>query len=209
LTTRPWRLAAALATLRMKVATTLVRRLVVLERALDGGDDAHPLPDGLRLAILDRHADWAAYRALRPAQDPALLVERTARGDLCFVVLDGERAVHATWGSCTTGPLPYLDADAVLEPGDVVLYDAFTATAWRGRSISRSRDELCRRHYRAAGLRRSLAFVALENEAGLRTTVPLGYVRLGTYGLLRLGPLRHRWRESSGLGPMPRLLPRS
>ena len=41
------------------------------------------------------------------------------------------------------------------------------------------------------------------------STVPLGNVRLGTYGLLRLGPLRHRWSDSTGCGPRLRPRPRS
>lgn len=200
---------APLATLRMKVLTTFVRRVVLLERALDDVAAAHPLPDGLRFAILGRSSDWAAYQRLRRGQEPALPIERTARGDLCFVVLDGDAVVHATWSSCTLGPLPYLAADAVLEPGDVALYDSFTAPVWRGHDLSRSRDEFCRRHYRDAGLRRALAFIARENAAGLRTAEPLGYTPLGTYGLLRIGPLHHRWTEPAGARPLPRLAPRS
>lgn len=197
-----------LATLPMKVATTFVRRVVVLVRSL--ADESHdfPLPRELRLAVLDRASDLTAYRRFRPDQEPALLDGRLARGDLCFAVLDGERLAHATWASASRGPLPYLDADVALGHGDVCLYDSFTDHAWRGRGLSRCRDELCRRHYRAAGMRRTLALIARENAAGLRTAAPLGYRPIGEYGLLRLGPLRHRWSTSYGADLLPPLVAR-
>jgi GNAT superfamily N-acetyltransferase len=198
--------------LRMRVVTTFLRRVIVLARSLEDEGADYPLAPDLRLAVLDASvpdaADLDAYHALRPKQDLADVRDRLARGDLCFAVAAGERMVHATWASSTSGPLPYLDADAVLENGDVVLYDSYTAPAWRGRDLSRSRDELCRRHYRAAGMRRTLALIARENVGGLRTAEPLGYRPIGEYGFLRLGPLRRRWCDKFGAEPVPRLMPR-
>lgn len=198
-----------LANVRMRLTTTFVRRVVVLTRALADASDAYPLPDGLRLAILGRDSGWTAYLQLRPDQQPTLPRERCARGDLCFAVLDGARMVHATWAATARAPLPYLDAEIALDQGDVCFYDSYTDPAWRGCSVSRSRDELCRRHYRDAGFARAVALIARENEAGLRTALPLGYRAIGTYGLLRLGPLRRRWSTSSDGGPLPRLVARA
>jgi len=124
-----------LTTLRMKVVTTFVRRVIVLVRSLEDDRSDFPLPSGLRLAILDGldATDLAAYRALRPDESAGLLDTRFAQGDRCFAVLTGRRMVHATWASPACAPLPYLAADAALENGDVCLYDSFTDRAWRGR----------------------------------------------------------------------------
>lgn len=199
--------AAATSTLRMKVTTTFLRRVVVLVRALGDESDRYPLPPELRLAVLGA-PDLDAYGAFRPEQDLGALRQRIEDGDLCFALLAGNRMVHATWASTDRGPLPYLDADASLDPGDVCLYDSYTAPDWRGRDLSRSRDEICRRHYRAADMRRTVALIARENAVGLRVTVPLGYRAIGEYGLLRLGPLRRRWCTTFGPDPVPRLVPR-
>ncbi|MBM4246785.1 MAG: hypothetical protein FJ148_23835 [Deltaproteobacteria bacterium] len=200
-------LSHGLDVLRVKVLTTLLRRVVVLVRALDRDGNDFPLPEGFRLAVLAEH-DLGAYRAFRPDQEQTLLDERLARGDLCFAVLAGETIVHATWASSALGPLPYLAADARLLEGDVCLYDSYTERSFRARDLSRSRDELCRRHYRARGLRRSVALIARENVAGLRTAEPLGYRPIGEYGWLRLGSLERRWSTSSGSEPLPVLVPR-
>jgi len=191
----------------MKVATTFVRRVVVLVRALEDATHDFPLAADLHLLVLETH-DLAAYRALHPEQDPAVARMRLAAGDRCFAIRAGDALVHATWASTISGPLPYLDADVTLETGDVCLYDSYTLHAWRARDLSRSRDELCRDHYRATGMRRTIALIARENVAGLRTTEPLGYRPIGEYGLLRVGPLRRRWITPYGADALPRLVAR-
>jgi hypothetical protein len=193
--------------LRDKALTTFLRRIAVLVRALDDDPCEFPLPEGLHLAILGA-PEMDAYHLLRPEQDRALSRDRLARGDQCFAVLEGGRVLHAAWSSTTLAPLPYLEADAQLLPGDVCLYDSYTEQRARGQSLSRSRDELCRRHHRAAGMRRMLTMVARENGAGLRTIAPLGYRAIGEYGLLRLGPLRRRWVVAYAADAVPLLVPR-
>ena len=199
--------ARRLATLRMRVLTTFLRRVVILVRELDDERNDFPLRSDLALVVVE-YAQAAEYLALRPDQDRALLEARFARGDRCFAVRAGDRLVHATWASTGSGPLPYLDADVRLAPHDVCFYDSYTAPGWRGHDVSRSRDELCRRSFRAAGMRRTVALIARENVGGLRTTVPLRYRAIGEYGLLRVGPLRRRWTTPYGAEPLPSLVPR-
>lgn len=199
--------ARRLATLRMQVVTTFLRRVVILVRDLDDERNDFPLRPDLQLVVVER-AQLAEYRALRPDQDVELLAARFARGDRCFAVRAGERLVHATWASIGHGPLPYLDADVSLMPHDVCFYDSYTGPGWRGHDVSRSRDEFCRRTFRAAGMRRTVALIARENVGGLRTAVPLGYRAIGEYGLLRLGPLRRRWTTPYGAEALPPLVAR-
>jgi len=195
------------APLGVRLRTTFVRRVVLLACGLDDETERFPVPAGLRVAVLTPD-EMDAYGRLRPDQDAPALALRLARGDRCFAVLDDGGVMHATWASAAGGPLPYLDADAELATGDVCLYDSYTSPTRRGLDLSRCRDEFCRRHYRALGMRRTIALIARENAAGLRTAEPLGYRAIGEYGLLRLGPLRRRWTVAYGAEPLLPLRPR-
>lgn len=209
--TTGWRDSAVwsgLRTFRMKLVTTFYRRLVVIVRSLDD------LPD-LRRSGLGRSARIAplepenapAYERLRPDQRAGTATARMSAGHTCIGVWEGDRLMHAAWVAVSRCYIPYLRCDLILEPGDILVYDTFTDPAARHRGYAHARSMFTLRLFRDSGYRRSVGIVAVENTAGWASARSAGYLVIGMYSCMRLGPWQHCWSRAMSADSLPHVAP--
>jgi hypothetical protein len=167
------------------------RRLLVTEVRLPGAD-LRPSELPLTVRFLEP-GDAAGYRALR-AGGADELERRLATGDRCFGAwLDG-RLVSVRWFSSGTAWIEYLDRRVPLRPGELYLYDLYTAPDVRGRSVSRASAAGWQDAFAAEGVRRLVGTVLPENRPVLRATEKAGWRVVGKLGYVRIGP----WRRDFG-----------
>jgi len=185
LRTRPLRdlWFAALASARV------YRRLVLLARPLTAPVPEMAAPSPIRIAVLAPE-ETDAYLAFRPDQSRAEIRGRLERGCLCFAAWHGGQIVHAAWGATQRAPIDYLAREMELAPDEVFVFDAFTAPASRGRSLSPLRALAMGRFYRERGYRRLLTSVHPENRVGFRPLEKVGTRRVGWIGFIGIGPWR-------------------
>ena len=179
-------------TLRMKIATTVYRRMALLTYPLQEG----PIPARTsRLGVCfdelgTGDVDADAYRRLRPDRVSPPVRHRLAQGDRCFVCRlksDPTRIVDAGW--ITDRPMvdvPYLHGRLRLCDGDVYYYDTYTDPAFRGRGLFLARVASTGRRLQAEGYARSVALVAVENRGSLDVLQHSGLVNEGVFTCLRL-----------------------
>lgn len=126
-------------------------------------------------------------RASDPERPPGTLRERFRRGDLCFLVVDGDgRPMHSRWVTADAPWIPELRRHLLLSPGDAYFYDGFTTPEARRRGVDGAMRCALFRTLRERGFARAVSYVRADNPAGRRAArrwqEPLGRVRC-----LRLG----------------------
>jgi GNAT superfamily N-acetyltransferase len=192
---------SALAELRMRVVTTLYRRVHVMACDLSTVEPIEPDVE-VRIARLTRD-DVEAYARFRPR---APFDDRLAKGHEIVAAWLGDRIVHAAWIATGRGPASYLDRDLVLAPDELLVYDSFTSPDHRGMAIAPARMSHVFREYRKRGYRRCLAIVAVENEGGRRAMESGGYRAIGRYACLRAGRWTWYWTWARGSDRVPDLV---
>lgn len=177
------------------LGATVYRRLLVLDRTLDGRALASP-DAGVRVDLLGA-GDAGAYRELRPDQSHLDFSSRIASGELCFAAFAGARVVGATWARRGGGRCDYLDRELELPDDDVYLSDTYVAPAWRGRGIAPAIAAAQIAYFEERGARRAIAAVLPENRASLRSRAKSGFTVVGAIGWVGVGDLR--WQFERGL----------
>ena len=167
----------------------IYRRLILLERPLSEAMPDASIPPSIQITVL-RDSEISAYLALRPDQGAAKIRCRLAHGQRCFVVWHAGQIVHAAWAATGQAPIEYLSRDLALGPGEVFVFDAYTAPASRGRGASPLRALVLGRYFFTRGCRCVLTAVHPENRAGFRPLEKLGAERVGVIGYLGIGPWR-------------------
>jgi hypothetical protein len=188
----------------MKTVTTFYRRVIVFVRFLD-----EAIPDlqsdlSVRITMLTKD-DLPAFHFHRPDQQMHIIQQRIERGDKCFVVWHEGLIVHSCWAATEQVHVPYLRRYLILKPGEISFYDDFTLPAYRNRNLAKTRGVYVFRHYLGLGYLRAIAVVALENKAGLRVPIALGYYPIGLYTCLRFGPCQWDWEKRWGQESLPTL----
>jgi hypothetical protein len=185
-----------------KIVTTFYRRVVVFSRAVDG---AYPqIHSSLPTAIsVLQEEDLLEYQRFRTEQNLQMIRKRLTAGDRCFLVRVEGRIVHSGWIATQIKQDPYLRCTLTLQPGDIFLYDHYTAPAFRSRGLSIAREIHILKHYLSEGYRRSVAIVAIENKPAFRPFEALGYRPIGMLFCLRWVLGEKIWRKSYGADPLP------
>ncbi len=166
----------------------IYRRLTLLERPLSAIPEASS-PPSIRVTELS-DSEIGAYLTFRPDQDAETIHRRLAQGHRCFAVWHEDRIVHAAWAATGRAPVEYLSHDLALDPGEVFVFDSYTALAFRGRGASPLRALVLGRHFRAHGYQSVLTAVHPENTAGFRPLEKVGARRVGVIGYIGIGPWR-------------------
>lgn len=198
-----------LQTLAMKARTTVHRRMFLMLRPLDEPVPG-PAPKGSFAFREMTDALKPTYLEMLPSRRP-LIEERLARGARCFLALDGGRIAHGYWMGVGRVRIDYLERDLVLPPDSVYTYDSYSPPAHRGRGLAQAVGLHAMGVARAEGRRRAWCLPAVENAAGIRPVEAIGYRRVATFHLLRLGPWRRHWTrplaevEPLELEPTPRV----
>jgi hypothetical protein len=198
-------ITGALAILRMKVVTSVCRRVTLMERSLV----ETPVEAAPCVANVIRELgpyDVATYRELRPEISEREILARFDRGNRCFGAWHEGRLSAAGWLATGRGPLPYLRGELELEAGDCFVYDAHTSPAARRLGLNRARRVRALAAAREHGARRALAAVAIENGPGLATLLNGGFREVGLYGWRRV-PDGRRWERSLPGRRLPILVP--
>jgi hypothetical protein len=188
----------------MRAYTTVYRRVVVGYRL--PGDPIPTLRAASMVTALDPD-DIPAYLALRPDQSPRVVAQRLENGQRCLVTWEAGRLVDAAWLSSGPTYVPYLEAEILLEPGELFVFDSFTSPRVRGIGHYQAKNARICQLAREEGVRRILAVVALENRAPLLITRRIGTRFLGLYHYVRLGPWRRDRSESWTGEALPELRP--
>lgn len=175
----------------------IYRRLILLERHLSHAIPEVQIPASIQVTVL-RDSEIGAYLALRPDQDAAKIRCRLAHGHQCFVVWHEGQIVHAAWAATGRAPIEYLSRDLTLSPGEVFVFDAYTAPAFRGHGASPLRAVVLGEHFRAQGHRSVLSGVHPENRAGFRPLEKIGAKRVGVIGYIGIGPWRWHFCHRRG-----------
>jgi GNAT superfamily N-acetyltransferase len=189
----------------MKVLTTFYRRALLGYRSLD--EPIAVLHSRLPVEVgLLTEGDLAVYQNFRPDQDSSEIKERMRQGHRCYVSWHEGRIVDASWLATGRVHIPYLRRDLVLEPGDVYVYDSYTAPHYRGRSLYSAKVAFIMRHCKEKGYVRNVAVIAIENKEPLAVTRRLGIKFVGVYHCLRFGPWQRLWRQPWREESLPELL---
>lgn len=103
-----------------------------LERPAEEPDASPPKDVIVRQAT---PADAEAYARDIATDSPFTFVSRLGDGTACYLALDGDRLVHATWVTTRAAWIGELGRYFVPEPGSAYVYESFTSPDVRGRGI--------------------------------------------------------------------------
>lgn len=181
--------------LPQRLITSVLRRVDVVAALLD------PIREEPSISGIEplEPGSLDAYLAFRPHASRDVVEDRFRRGQRCYALWTQVGIVSVCWAA--TGPihLDYLKAMLYLAPGDVYMFDAYTAPAYRGQSLAAHVYRRITWDSARQGIRRSLGLLAVENHAGRQVVLKLGWRVIGRYTLVRAGPLRH-WTQSPSPG---------
>ncbi len=160
---------------------------------------------GCEFALL-AEGELDSYLALRPDQTEREIRSRLLAGHTCCVCWREGEIIEAGWSASGRVYVPYLDRDLLLPPGDVYNYDAYTTPARRGRGLYMAHNAFVARLHQQEGFARSVALVALENDAAAKVLARSGLVVEGRYAWLRLGRASVYWQRPEPGSVLPALL---
>lgn len=167
---------------------TVYRRLLLVERVLEGGDTRGDEATG-RLSLLCAD-DLPRYALFRSDADLKDIAGRLDRGDLCLVMSVGKQIAHACWITSKHTQIDYLECEVMLSPDMCMAYDAFTKPAFRGRGIAGARTRQMEPYLIKSGYRRLLSAIGPENRQSLYFNTAAGHQIVGVMGYYQLGPWR-------------------
>jgi GNAT superfamily N-acetyltransferase len=156
----------------------------VLERPLSGELPAPDLPPGYAIRPLTP-ADLDAYWALRPEASRQDVRARIDEGNTCFGAWAAGRLVATCW---TSSVRSYIDPDIPVAPGEVVLFDAYTAPDQRGRSLAPALGLALLADCQSRGFRTAVRYTVPWNSRALRAHAKAGFRRRAVVRILKLGP---------------------
>lgn len=151
---------------------------------------AEPLPGGITLRMLDRHArrDWACLRTA-DADWPQYRIALENDHDLILAERDGETLGWA-WIGYRRVFLAPLGRSIRLQEGTGYLYDVFVRPAERGRGIGRALVAARVAQAESAGITRLVSHVMLGNIPSRRALERHGFTVVGQTAFLRLLAIR-------------------
>lgn len=182
---------------------TVYRRLLVIERVLEGNDREGDETTG-RMSLLGA-ADLPRYAAFRPEADLEELQRRLDRGECCFIMEVGGEIAHACWIANKSTRIDYLDCDVELPSDACYAYEAYTHPAFRGCGLAGARVRRMEPELMRMGYRRTLAVVGPENHRAIYFNTAAGNEVVGRIGYYQIGPWRRYFskpdpgRESAAL----------
>jgi GNAT superfamily N-acetyltransferase len=186
---------------RMLVAKVLgelvYRRYVLYEFALDRPIRTTAARVPLEYALLT-DADADEYVDFRHGATADEVRARLATGHRCFLARSRGEIVHARWYATDRVFFFGLGYEVAAAPGSVIGYAAFTAPEARGQGIAPAARMHALEALRADGYTREYAVIDPANRPAVRVVDKVGYRRVGSLAVLRLGARRR---------PIVRLVP--
>jgi ribosomal protein S18 acetylase RimI-like enzyme len=171
---------------------TMYRRLLLLERPLHEPILEVTARVPVVISLLKK-TEIAEYAQFRTEADVSGIRSRLDAGQVCFVARYQGGLVSSSWGATNRAWIDYLSRELRLAPDEVYAYDSFTEPAFRGRSLDPARTAEKLRYFRAAGYRRMVCTVSLENRASLLSCAKVGYRPYGLIGYVQIGPRKRHF----------------
>lgn len=173
------------------------RRLAIFELALEREPSA--ISPQLEVSF-ERLAPAALdeYLAARPDLDPTRVGAWFERGHLCLGARHEGRLVSSAWAAAGSLPSPYLGREIPLGSRESCSFESYTPPEQRGMGLGPALRVAMARQLRESGHTRLLGTVLPENRAAIRIVEKLGYERIGTIGVVRVGPARRDFCRMSG-----------
>ena len=140
-------------------------------------------------------SDWVAYQRFRGgAIDCRRLLQS---GKHCWVLRSDTVIVSSCWAATDFAEIPYLDLRIRLAPGQVYLFDTYTAPAYRGRSHASLLVAGLTQSCLQQGARTVISAVLPENRGGMALFGHLGFQPVGLVGYLGIGQWKHEFCRSA------------
>lgn len=140
--------------------------------------------------------DLEDYLAFRRGATADQFLGRLEAGHVGFAArVDGQLAsvswidLEAMWTEYNAIPLR-------LKPGEIHMYDSFTALSFRGKRVSPQVFHRIRGHFEAAGYDRVVILIRMQNRPSVRNGERSGFRLTGRVGCFRLGAFA--WYTASG-----------
>ena len=173
---------------------TIYRRLVFFVCRQDCMPPDLPSSANLTLSTI-ADSDCETYERFRGgAIDCRRLLQS---GKRCWVLRNGTGIVSSCWAATDFAEIPYLDLRIQLAPGQIYLFDTYTAPAYRGRFHASLLVTGLVQSFRRQSERAVISAVLPENRSGMALFGRLGFQQAGLVGYLGIGPWRHEFCRSA------------
>jgi len=168
---------------------TVYRRVLVMERSLDLA--VSPFQPRCRMeARWLRLEEAAAYARFHGALSGVEVARRLAQGHRCWIVESDGRFGHGLWVACSGAWIEYLGLDFPLAPGEVYVYQTYTAEELRGLGLATAGLAAALEALKQEGLQRVHLVVQPDRAVALSPPLKNGFLPVTWLGWVRLG----RWR---------------
>jgi RimJ/RimL family protein N-acetyltransferase len=171
-----------------------VATLCLYERHLAAPIPQGALPPGVALTLWDSPGDAGAGPWQREAE------RRLREGQVCAIVRHGEEVIAYCSLTDRREWVAEIGRLVVPGPGEVYLYDAYTAPAWRRRGLFQAMLKSLLEYARVQGRRRALIFVLTGNRASRRAIEQAGFELFQTVSRVKVWGLKGLWFRGSRAG---------
>ena len=169
---------------------------LVIVRDLGRGTPVFAADGATRWSWL-READVPGVLAIHPVLTEADIRRMWAEGQECLTCWVDGAPVFYRWDTTDPAYLPYLDRTFLPRPGDLLISQAFTHPAYRGRGLLSASSAFAVPRARERGAARVVALVAWWNSPTLHVARDkYGHTVPGTVGYWNVG----RWRRYFATG---------
>lgn len=179
---------------------TIYRRMDIFERKINPALTSIKLPDGLEVSPL-KAGEVDELVKFRDLHNREAVLRRLEQGDVCFMVRAHGEIIHSAWVAKGRARIDYLARDIRLANNVVFIFEAYTAEAWRGKSISSMRKTVMEKYCHDQGYNLLLAVVWPENSPAYRNIEKAGYERIGRVGYFGVGRFRKYFMRNGRNGP--------
>jgi len=172
------------------LAATVYRRVLLLERMLDGRIPMiSPRVDVTIDCLDDTH--MAEYLQLQPKGQELLIHDRFSHGHTCFAARYEGRLIGVAWATPHRIHMsPYVSLVMSLPDKSIYFYESFTEPGFRGLSIQIALCAHMIRYFGAKGFQRAVTGVVPENEPSRRVYVQCGFQPYKMIRFVMVGPYR-------------------
>ena len=174
------------------------RREIIAERSLEEPiEEIEP-----RIKVTIRQAtenDLGEFKGIVSESKLKLFKERFEKGRICFIALDGERAVSFAWISSENEYESNCRVEVKLNEGEGYLFDYYVSDEYRQGGIYTSLLAKTLEYLQNRGYQTAWAFVSSNNIPVRKAWRRIGFEGKRTVTLITLLGLKfHRWRKFKG-----------
>jgi GNAT superfamily N-acetyltransferase len=177
------------------LAAKFHKRGIILERRLDEPIDEVTPRCSVEFGPLGP-SDIEEFLRFHPDRRREYIERRFSMGDLCFAARHGGALASTTWACRSQHWVPDLHFMWHVAPGEVYLYDSYTAPQLRKRGLFPALGTHILRYFRSLEVERALTTIAPENTASIHSRAKVGFRQCGDLRCFSIGRVHlHRRRR--------------